>query len=1044
MSDKTVKLGLMPPLTGLVGLYGSEIVHAAQIACQEINDNGGVLGRPLELIIEDDGSLPDSAVAAAKKLVDEHQCSAIIGNLLSNSRIAVAYQIAEPRKLPYLNFSFYEGSILSRYFFHFAALPNQQIHRMIPYMREKFGPKMFFAGNNYEWPRGSIDAGKIALEQVGGVVIGEEYLPIGVDLKEIDVLLDHVEAASPDVFVPYFAGADQILLLTRFTERGMKKKMAVVMGHYDEMMASTLSPEVREGFYSSNTYFMAVDTDESRNFLSSLAKLPDVSGIWPDGNGILTNFGEGTYLCVKAFAQAANAAGSLDAESLIGILKDIKVTSPQGVVEMNPEHHHAKVNTYLSRCDADGVFNIIETFGAIEPELPERYNHQRISHQAILEDDIRLQARMLEKMSDAILLVSINNGSIIYTNASAERMFDYAKGEMIGLPIAKLHDPVENDPQKTSEAIKRILNGSGEWAGEVRNIKKDGTPIWCHSTISTFTHPVYGEVWLSVIRDITKNKNSEEAWRESEARYRRVERGTNDGLWEWNIPTGINYYSPRWMMMLGYDPDELPSNVDTFTNLIHPEDKEKVWAAVDSHLKNRTLYDIDIRLRCKNDEYLWVRARGESERDDLGNPTIMSGSIADITERKKYEAELKNHREHLEELVKKRTIDLEEARDIAEEASKAKNDFLSRMSHELRTPMNAILGFAQLLSIDELNEIQYSYVNEILDGGDHLLKLINELLDLSRIEAGKMEVVMQPVKVKTAIEYAVNTIHPLIEKMNLTLHNYCNDELTVLADPTRFNQILINLLSNAAKYNRKNGKIGIECQLVLQNRLRISISDTGFGIKKNQFPDLFEPFNRLGAETRGIDGTGIGLALTKQLVALMGGEIFVDSIPDKGSIFSFELTVSENTAISNKDNKIMSENTNIRKTVLYIEDNAANMRVVEAIIQRKSNINLLSAIDGEYGLELAKKYLPDLILLDIHLPKMGGYEVFEKLKSTAATKNIPVIALTADAMPIDIEKGLKAGFFRYITKPIKIDLLMNAVDAALKEVIPKNDITVKD
>src|SRR3989338_5004375 len=192
MRDNTVRLGLMPPLTGLVEMYGAEITRAGQIACDEVNESGGVLGRPLELVIEDDGSLPESAVAAAARLVDRHRCAAIIGNLLSNSRIAVAYRVAEPRRIPYLNFSFYEGSILSHYFFHFAALPNQQIDRMIPYMRKQYGPRMFFAGNNYEWPRGSIDAAKRALEQSGGQAVGEEYYPIGVGDGDIERLLDQV------------------------------------------------------------------------------------------------------------------------------------------------------------------------------------------------------------------------------------------------------------------------------------------------------------------------------------------------------------------------------------------------------------------------------------------------------------------------------------------------------------------------------------------------------------------------------------------------------------------------------------------------------------------------------------------------------------------------------------------------------------------------------------------------------------------------------------------------------------------------------------
>lgn len=505
MSVNTVKLGLMPPLTGLVGIYGTEIARAGQIACQEVNESGGVLGKPLEIVIEDDGSLPESAVAAATKLVEEHQCVAIIGNLLSNSRISVAYRVAEPSKIPYLNFSFYEGSILSRYFFHFAALPNQQIEHMIPYMREKYGPRMFFAGNNYEWPRGSIDAGKRALLQVGGKILGEEYTPIGVSIADIDHLLDQVEAASPDVFVPYFAGADQVNLITRFTERGMKSHIAVVMGHYDEMMASKLAPEVREGFYSSNTYFMTVDTPENRNYLARLENWSGVTGIWPKGNGILTNFGEGTYVCVKAFAKAANLAGNLEAEALVDALNTLTISGLQGELRMDPVTHHARVNTYLSRCNAEGRFDIVEHFGAIDPVLPERYNHQRISHQATLEDDIRLQSRMLEQMSEAVMLINSHDETILYVNHGANRLFGYDNNELLGSRLSRLDAPPKDMPE-----ISEVLAHKGKWQGETRMQRKDGVYVWGYASLSTFTHPVHGEVWLASYSDITLRKQADE------------------------------------------------------------------------------------------------------------------------------------------------------------------------------------------------------------------------------------------------------------------------------------------------------------------------------------------------------------------------------------------------------------------------------------------------------------------------------------------------------------------------------------------------------
>lgn len=509
VSSGAIRLGVMPPLTGLVEIYGQEISLAAQIACQEVNESGGVLGRPLELIIEDDGSLPESAVSAANKLVDQHHCAAIIGNLLSNSRIAVAYRVAEPRKIPYLNFSFYEGSISSRYFFHFAALPNQQIDKMIPCMQKMYGPRMFFAGNNYEWPRGSIDAAKRILELSQGQVVGEEYCPIGVGLDEIERLLDKVAESGADVFVPYFAGIDQVHLLSAFTARGLKKRMAVVMGHYDEVMASHLSPEVRQGFYSSNTYFMSVDTPENRRYLERLNAMAGITGIWPQGNGILTNFGEGTYLCVKAFALAANKAGSIDPEALIKALETICLTGPQGTVEMDPVTHHAQVNTYLSCCQADGTFTIIEQFGAIAPLIPERYRPLRMGEQAQLDEDVRTLARMMEQMTEAVFLVDATNGTIIYTNTSSERMFGYQRGELTGKQISTLNATVDKNPEEIAAEINAILYRKGVWRGEIRTIKKDGSLLWSGASVSAFTHPRQGEVWMAVYKDINDRKEAE-------------------------------------------------------------------------------------------------------------------------------------------------------------------------------------------------------------------------------------------------------------------------------------------------------------------------------------------------------------------------------------------------------------------------------------------------------------------------------------------------------------------------------------------------------
>ena len=887
MSEATVKLGLMPPLTGLVGLYGSEIAHAGQVACQEINKNGGVLGRSLELVIEDDGSLPESAVTAAERLVDQHHCTAIIGNLLSNSRIAVAYRVAETRKIPYLNFSFYEGSILSRYFFHFAALPNQQIDKMIPFMRDKFGPRMFFADNNYEWPRGSIHAAKRALKDVGGVVIGEEYTQIGVNLREIDQLLDHVEAANPDVFVPYFAGADQILLLTRFTERGLKKRMAVVMGHYDEMMASQLPPEVREGFYSSNSYFMNLDTVENRKYLDQLAKLPDVNGIWPNGNGILTNFGEGTYVCVKAFASAANKADSLDPEALVEALKTITVSAPQGTVKMNPDHHHANVNAYLSRCRADGVFEIVEQFGSIEPVLPARYKHQRISHQATMEDDIRLQARMLEQMSEAVLLVSSLDTSIIYANAGAEKMFGYDKGEMNEQAIGYLDYPKALDTQQTSAWIIDILNKKGEWQGETLSVKKDGTPIWCSASISTFTHPAYGEVWLWVASNISERKQAEQALQH--------ERDLSNSLINTAPiivllldPKGyIQHVNPYFEQLSGYSLNEIKGQ-EWISSFLPVRDQDRIREILQSTVHEKPINGNINAIVTRNGEERDIEWYARTMRDANGTVTGVLSIGQDVTERKQAEVELDKYRYHLEERVQERTSDMKAARDEAERANAAKSEFLSRMSHELRTPMNAVLGFAQLLELDEdeFNESQRDNINEIIVAGHHLLNLIDEVLDLAKLESGKLEVSVDQVSIDNLLQQCIPLIATQAEARHLEIIDHIsNNGFTVQADYSRLKQVILNLLSNAVKYNCIHGRITLNAEIIDKQRLRIHIIDTGKGLSEDDIAKLFTSFEHLD----NVNGIGIGLVITKHLIELMDGTIGVESTPGVGSSFWVEL-----------------------------------------------------------------------------------------------------------------------------------------------------------
>lgn len=399
-----------------------------------------------------------------------------------------------------------------------------------------------------------------------------------------------------------------------------------------------------------------------------------------------------------------------------------------------------------------------------------------------------------------------------------------------------------------------------------------------------------------------------------------------------------------------------------------------------------------------------------------GEPAYLLGISEDITERRRADDALRA------------------AKDEAERANRAKSEFLSRMSHELRTPLNSILGFAQLLELDELSGEQAEAVSHILKGGRHLLELINEVLDISRIEAGTIALSLEPVALDTMIEECLELVRPQAQARSIELINDDGRRRHVQADRQRLRQVMLNLLSNAVKFNHDGGTLTVACEHE-DDFVRILVTDTGPGIRADRLDRLFTPFDRLDADASGVQGTGLGLALSLRLVEAMHGTIEVDTEPGLGSTFSFVLPVGQSEQVADRrralGRALPSAASTVAATVLYIEDNLSNLRLVEQVLERRPAVHLVPAQQGSLGLELAAQHHPDLILLDVHLPDLAGDEVLARLKADPATADVPVVVVSADATSGQVKRFAALGADEYLTKPLDIAHLLDVLDRHL-------------
>ncbi len=617
-------------------------------------------------------------------------------------------------------------------------------------------------------------------------------------------------------------------------------------------------------------------------------------------------------------------------------------------------------------------------------------------------------ARFWELSSDLLCTAGFD-GYFKRVNPAWERTLGWTRDELLAAPFIDFVHP--DDRARTQAEVERLATPGYQAVNfENRYRCRDGTYL---TLVWVATARIDEGVIHASARDLTDAKRAEAELRES-AQFL-------DSVLE-NLPTMVFVKDAATLQfvrvnraaeeLLGVPRAKLIGKTD---HELFPEQQADFSVATDREvLGSGELVNITeepIETADKRERLLHTRKL--AIRDEHSKPRYLLGISEDITDRK-----LAEHATAL-------------ARAEAEDANRAKSEFLSRMSHELRTPLNAVIGFSQLLQMDHLDSRQQEAVEQILRAARHLLALINEVLDISRVEAGTMSLSLEPVHLGSLLAEALSLIRPLADDagVDLAADPAQLGDLHVLADQQRLKQVVINVLSNAVKYNQRGGDITVSWDTSDDARVRLSVRDTGRGMSPDQLRRLFDPFDRLGAERTEIEGTGLGLPLSQRLMEAMGGGIAAESEPDVGTTLSIDMPRAappSDASASDEGTPALHAAHDVPRTVVYIEDNLSNLKLVAQLLERLPNVRLITAMLGEVGFELARQHKPDLILLDLHLPDLHGSEVLERLKQDPATADIPVVVVSADATPAQVKRLLGAGAARYVTKPIDVAWLLNA------------------
>jgi PAS domain S-box-containing protein len=610
--------------------------------------------------------------------------------------------------------------------------------------------------------------------------------------------------------------------------------------------------------------------------------------------------------------------------------------------------------------------------------------------------------------SDLMSVVDID-GNFVLVNSAYRHVLGWEPELLIGQSYRGLIHP--DDLERVAAAFDPVNGVTPSFIElDLRERCHDDSYRWL-----TWTVRKDADLYYAVGHDITQRRETMNALAVSTEKSRAIFDAAVDSIIVIDENLKIVEASPSSDSTFAFSREQTEGRMAL--DFVHPEDRGLILEALERGFTDDEVMKVRFRGLHTDGRWVMIESRGRVLRDEEGEPTgavIISRDVSESVEAQRA---------------------LEQAKVEAEQANIAKSEFMSRMSHELRTPLNSVLGFAQILQMEMESPSELEMIGYIVRSGGYLLELINEVLDISRVESGSIGVSLELVSIDALVAECMDLVAGDAADAGVAITDQCGGAGLVRADPQHLKQVLVNLLSNAIKYNHAGGTVSLSC-VEEAGRVRLRVTDSGPGVAPHLHDRLFAPFDRLDADAKGIEGTGLGLALSKGLMEAIGGSLGVESEPGEGSTFWIELplaTTSTNFAEADPVTSPADSNAARAATVLYIEDNIGNVRLLERLMVHRPNIHLITSLQGREGFELAKQHRPDLILLDVHMPDLSGYEVLELLRDDETTASIPVVMLSADASHEQIQRFRDAGARDYLTKPLDLQSFLAQLDDYLRE-----------